>query len=222
MPIDTEARTVGAVVSYSDAANPRRVGTVEDVKVDQWGTHYGVRWADGELDYADLRQYGWNVEPPAPAPTPALSLSVYRSAGPDCTMRGISARYDDVSVVGVVDQRFESHRLSVRELEPLSEALMLPAYFERAEGERFASAPVGLVVRNMGRRVYFSLLPAERGADGVWRIIETSGKAGAVMAGGNLASTTDSRLRELLEPFVGREAPSIAALPIHDRVEPWR
>lgn len=46
-----------ARVAYEDQANPRRVGTVIDLRAGQ----FCVEFDDGETTWSDLRQYGWRV-----------------------------------------------------------------------------------------------------------------------------------------------------------------
>lgn len=78
MPVPAEDRKVGARVSYEDVANPRKIGTVVETLPSAWGTQYGVHWddaADGVLDYSDLRQAGWRLEPTPTADTATLVLA---------------------------------------------------------------------------------------------------------------------------------------------------
>ena len=48
-------------VTYQDMANPRREGTVTEIKTSRWGTEYRVTWdkADDGFTWTDLRQPGW-------------------------------------------------------------------------------------------------------------------------------------------------------------------
>ena len=155
--------------------------------------------------------------------TRCLGLSVYRAAGRiDCSANGESARYDRVSVVGTVDTRYPA--VLTTKAQPVTlfgQDSRLPAseleYLTRQSGEPYASFPAAIIVRNMGERIMFHLEPVQH--DGT-RWVTFSDEAGARMAGGNLASTTDSRLREILSGFLHRLwcAPFQTALSIHDRV----
>lgn len=119
-----------------------------------------------------------------------LNVCVYRPAGgPDCTRGGISSRADQLCVINV------------------------PGPFRPTE----TSPAAWLYDTARGRgRPNWVLVPAVTNDDGKWRPVDT--RQQWYMAGGNLASTSDSRWCEALRDL-GISYPSVVA--IHDRHEPW-
>jgi len=136
------------------------------------------------------------------APTKGLRLSVLRHAGQDCTNHGITARHDELTLVGVRDDA------EARRNKPA------PTVAVPREARVFApddsSAAVILVVRHIGAAT-MCLVPAVH--DGrSW--VEAPGWH---MAGGHFASTPDSRFGAIL-----REAglsSGYVAVAVHDRQE---
>lgn len=57
MPLRTEHVQTGSRVSYEDASNPRRTGSVTEVILD--GREFRVAWDEGGETVSDLRQHGW-------------------------------------------------------------------------------------------------------------------------------------------------------------------
>lgn len=146
--------------------------------------------------------------------TAALTVSVLRNPKWDCTMNGVTVRFTDLAIVGVVDKRED---LGARAVDPLSTSLRLPPWNGRTEGEDYASAPVALVVRRpFGTEPVFHLEPVEQTENGGWQLV--SDAHGPTMAGGNYAATSDSRFGELIRSYGG---PSYVALSVHDRCESW-
>lgn len=50
----------GTLVSYSDMANPRRVGIVTAISSSPWSP-FTIVWEDGSCTTSDCRQRGWQV-----------------------------------------------------------------------------------------------------------------------------------------------------------------
>lgn len=50
-----------ATVSYEDMANPRRVGTIKEVRISRFCTEYLVAWEDGTESQSTCRGAGWKV-----------------------------------------------------------------------------------------------------------------------------------------------------------------
>lgn len=133
-----------------------------------------------------------------------LTLSVLRNAeGYDCTLNGISSRATQLLLVGFLD----STKRTVREVEPLD--------------ERSRVFPLGpdrpAVAIDMRRRAFsdervLSLVPVnwESSSNRFVRPAEW------VMAGGNYATTSDSRFGEIIEQLLGYWVPALA---VHDRIE---
>lgn len=124
-----------------------------------------------------------------------LILNVYRSAGRDCTLNGITSDHDTVVLVGIIDTTggAEAHRSPT--------VIPLPAHAQVFEARDDRPA-VYLVIRQMGRERLVHLVPAEDNPhDCLWKY----------MAGGNYAATSDSRFHQL-GGFYG-------AIAVHDRNE---
>lgn len=128
--------------------------------------------------------------------TTGLRLDVYRDAdGSDCTANGISARNARLTLVGVK-----------RDLGPVEPLPRTSQVFSPTD----AAPAVILVARGRGAATYFSIAPlADDGAD-----IRKGG-----MAGGNFASTSDSRFNDLVADLRGDGGRYIGAVAIHDRFE---
>lgn len=126
-----------------------------------------------------------------------LTLSVYRDAGStyDCTLGGVSSKCTRLTLVGIIDDRDKpnlSTPTPVKEL-PKESRIFAPA------DDR--PAVILRIRRQGGARLLYSIEPYQ--ADGGTRWY---------MAGGNYASSCDSRLAELTGHQYG-------ALSIHDRHE---
>lgn len=122
--------------------------------------------------------------------TTGLHVSVYRNAHGDCTLGGVSSKFDDLTIVGVLDERTRTNEIVALEadLRPHSVTDTAPA--------------VVLVKRHVrGLGLTLHLAPLETASVGV---------RGAM--GGNYAATSDSRMSRLVGGMFG-------ALPIHDRFE---
>ena len=135
-------------------------------------------------------------------PTKGLRLSVLRHAGPDCTNNGITARHDELTLVGVRDDKEATWGKPAPTVAVPREARVF------APDDR--AAAVILVVRHIGGAT-MCLVPAVH--DGrSW--VEAPGWH---MAGGRFAATPDSRFGAIL-----REAglsSGYVAVAVHDRKE---
>ncbi|ATL72502.1 hypothetical protein [Nocardia terpenica] len=135
-----------------------------------------------------------------------LTLSVYRSAEADAdfTLGGITAKYDRVTVVGVLNTT-----------DPRVNGTIVPVAEWRANPVRDDAPPVVVVVRRAGiwrngeREAH--LEPVELTDDG--RIHRRPGTA----HGGNFAGNGASQFRQVLSALLEYPAPDV--LRVHDRYE---
>ncbi len=133
-----------------------------------------------------------------------LTLHVLRdAAGTDCTLGGISSRAAQVVLVGILD----STRDHAREVAPMPER-------SRIVGPSADRPAVAVEIRRQAFKDsrYAHLVPV-RWDHETRRYVRTNSWS---MAGGNYATTSDSRFPELIEQAIGHRAPALA---IHDRVE---
>lgn len=122
--------------------------------------------------------------------TRGLHVNVFRSpAIGDCTLGGVSATHDGLTIVGILD-----------ETQGGTIATPMPDQC-RAHTVSDNAPAVWLVKQNPCGRIDWYLRP----------VASTPGRSGKPMMGGNLAYTSDSRLSAI----VGNRA----GLPIHDRYE---
>lgn len=143
-----------------------------------------------------------------------LMLNVLRPAGsPDCTNNGISARHNRVTVVGIITDTDDAANAASRrdDITPRFHVTALPR-----ECQVFAAtddAPAVIIRYSAGwsaptndqRPIHLD--PLDAATAGTW-----------VMAGGNYATTTDSRWTDLVRTLTGTTGSS-EALRIHDRIE---
>lgn len=138
-----------------------------------------------------------------------LHLDVYRNAqGVDCTLGGITATHNHVTLVGyITDADDTATRESVRfDVLPQRAATLLPRDSRVFPATDDAPAVLlrysAALYPTTGRAIH--LIPADL----------APGRH--CMAGGNYAGTSDSRLYELLEHLTGYRH---AIVPVHDRIE---
>lgn len=130
--------------------------------------------------------------------TVTLPLSVLRPAdGFDCSRNGISAQHVELNLVGTC----------------IDEGKIIPLTDGMEIGTQRINAPVLLKIRNLMQGTVATIIPA------FWDNETEAYKAEPrwVMAGGNYAQSTDSRLAHLLETNLGTRF--YGALSIHDRIE---
>ncbi|MFF0818402.1 hypothetical protein ACFYVR_25130 [Rhodococcus sp. NPDC003318] len=133
-----------------------------------------------------------------------LSLSVLRdAAGSDCTLGGITSRAARLVLVGVLD----STHAHAADVAPMPEC-------SRVVAPEAGRPAVAIEVR---RRPFddgrFAHLVPVQWDESAHRYARADGWS---MAGGNYATTSDSRFGELIERVVGHRIPALA---VHDRVE---
>ncbi|NKV38891.1 hypothetical protein GS919_03320 [Rhodococcus hoagii] len=133
-----------------------------------------------------------------------LLLSVLRNAdGRDCTLGGISSRATALTLVGTLDSRKGQ----------VQRVTAMPAR-SRCVEPTAARPAVALEIRTglLAEDRYISLVPVE------WddEIDATPRTHSWSMAGGNYATTSDSRFPELVRYYVDAYSSAVA---IHDRVE---
>ena len=135
-----------------------------------------------------------------------LILSVLRDAsGADCTLGGVSSRAARLVLVGTLD----STAGQAREVDPMPERsrVVSPGPDQPAVAVEIRRHPF-----DNGRYAHLVPVRWDREAS---RYVRTHGWS---MAGGNYATTCDSRFPELIEQAIGHRAPALA---IHDRVETY-
>ncbi|NKS56562.1 hypothetical protein GS504_03195 [Rhodococcus hoagii] len=133
-----------------------------------------------------------------------LILTVLRRAdGADCTLNGLSSHTAELTLIGVIDSR-KGHGEFVHPLPALS----------RVVGPQESRPAVALEVRTgfTAESRYLALVPVELDAE--WNSYRRA--ASWSMAGGNYATSSDSRFSELVETLTGARFNAVA---IHDRVE---
>ena len=131
-----------------------------------------------------------------------LRLGVLRAAT-DCTNNGITARHDHLHLVAIQDHRAPTANGEVPTVRVPREC--------RPHVVTDATTAVVLTVRRFARSDVFHLAPATlNGA--TW-----TPEPGSHMAGGNYATTSDSRLGLLLRNL--GLSTGYVALSVHDRVE---
>lgn len=143
-------------------------------------------------------------------PDRGMTLEVLRPAdGVDCTLDGITSTHTRLTLVGIVDYR-GGYRPSERRLS------LLPPECRVWDASPAAPA-VMLGVRRMGG-IIFHLIPATW--DGHhWT--PSPEDIGHYCAGGNYATTGDSRVGDLLSNFLD-DGRFYGALAVHDRLESYR
>lgn len=130
-----------------------------------------------------------------------LTINVYRSSGMDCTGGGASSRVDRFVVVGAVrDPQWRELRAKGRNvIEPLDPYSQV---FEPSEAR-----PAAVLVRGNLPGSPPNLVPLDVFESGAWS-----------MYGGNIASSSDSRMADLVSSFVDDKV-RLNIVQIHDRVE---
>lgn len=143
-------------------------------------------------------------------PDRGMTLEVLRPAdGVDCTLNGITSSHRRLTLVGVVDYR-DGYSPADRRL------TRLPAECRVWDASPTAPA-VMLGVRRMGG-IIFHLIPATWNGR-QWE--PAPEKIGHYCAGGNYATTGDSRVGDLLASFMDHGR-FYGALAVHDRLEEYR
>lgn len=133
--------------------------------------------------------------------TEGLTLNVLRFRT-DCTNGGISATTDNLTLVGHLPEDFRNG----------SPVVPLPKR-SRCRASADQTPAVALEIRHIGEHQRLSLVPVTWDAHaGQW--VRTYAWT---MAGGNYATTSDSRFGEWMEQVTGLRFPG--AIDIHDRVE---
>lgn len=125
-----------------------------------------------------------------------ITISVYRNGGYDATAGGVSSKADRLTVVGVED--------SLGQFFPMPRGSQVFAPSEDAPA-------VVVKVRNVGGPV-LSVVPATYDEQR-----QTYKAHPGVMAGGNYAATSDSRVGELVRTVTGHDF--YGAMAVHDRIE---
>ncbi|MCW3472789.1 hypothetical protein OMK68_24750 [Rhodococcus pyridinivorans] len=142
-----------------------------------------------------------------------LLLDVYRAHRlGDCTNGGISAAPDTLLLVGVLDER----RARTGRITSLPSGCTPHGVRSHVGGRERISPTVALRIRRHAfiEGSYAALVGVEWNADRRRYELTESGRV--VMFGGNYAGTSDSRLGELSERYLGHRS---MILPIHDRTE---
>lgn len=134
-----------------------------------------------------------------------LEVDVLRSTRfGDATLNGISARYDRLTLVGVIDEAWPAKSRGSSIVTPFDPALVMPT----GPAGRIELAPAAVLIkRNMGSEILWSIERAPVRADRQrpW-----------AMFGGNYAASSDSRLGKAMEDYGFR---FYGALAVHDRYE---
>lgn len=145
-----------------------------------------------------------------------MRLDVMRSArwertGVDCTANGITARHEDLMLIGVVTDAANS--IGQRIVKPLpADMRVFPLFDPKVPGTRMTYRDVSPVALHPGNAAGCAFLaPVE------WSERGQFWTAPRGMAGGNYAATSDSRVSELVEKING--ARFYGALSVHDRFE---
>ncbi|QOH59748.1 hypothetical protein [Rhodococcus rhodochrous] len=142
-----------------------------------------------------------------------LLLDVYRAHRlGDCTNGGISAAADALLLVGVLDER----RARTGRIAPLPSGCTPHGVRSHVGGREQISPAVAVRIRRYAfvEGSYAALVGVGWNAD--HRRYELAEPGRVVMFGGNYAGTSDSRLGELSERYLGHRS---IILPIHDRIE---
>ena len=141
-----------------------------------------------------------------------LHLDVFRPAsGIDCTANGISSRHDTVTLVGI---RFDGYTSTGSKGEVI---VPIPAYARVFAASEKYPAVVLVVTRRVSA---YNLTTNPTEADYHYTLhlapVEVIEAGKWSMFGGNLATTGDSRLNQIIDE-IGHVRPE--AINIHDRVE---
>ncbi|QSE72256.1 MULTISPECIES: hypothetical protein [Rhodococcus] len=142
-----------------------------------------------------------------------LLLDVYRAHhNGDCTNGGISAAADTLLLVGVLDER----RARTGRITSLPSGCTPHGARSHVGGREQISPTVAVRIRRHAfiEGSHAALVGVEWNADR--RRYELTEAGRVVMFGGNYAGTSDSRLGELSERYLGHRS---MILPIHDRTE---
>ncbi len=142
-----------------------------------------------------------------------LLLDVYRAHRlGDCTNGGISAAADALLLVGVLDER----RARTGRITSLPSGCTPHGVRSHVRGRGQISPVVAVRIRRYAfvEGSYAALVGVGWNADRRRYELTESGRG--VMFGGNYAGTSDSRLGELSERYLGHRS---MILPIHDRTE---
>lgn len=137
-------------------------------------------------------------------PNRGITLGVLRRAdGHDCTLNGVTAQAQELTLVAITTpDGWRTHRTTTL---PVPRDVQL--WFAQPD-----KPAVTLVIRNLGGETIAHLEPV------VWdREAGTWVSTGQTMAGGNYATTGDSRVSTHLENLLGHRF--YGALPVHDRIE---
>lgn len=129
-----------------------------------------------------------------------LTVDVYRPAhGVDCTLGGVSSKHTRLTVIGMIDERGGRQPGAVR-----NSRTVTALTGTLAPHAAHAGAPaVYLLIREVMGATVYCVVPADDNGDPPTRWY---------MSGGNMAATSDSRWRELVDGWHG-------AISVHDRYE---
>ncbi|SLG39702.1 Uncharacterised protein [Mycobacteroides abscessus subsp. abscessus] len=138
-----------------------------------------------------------------------LTLNVYRRSGGDidCTLGGLTATHDRLTLIGYVTHGFHSGE---------TQSIFRPSAWLVRQASA-AAPPVVAIVRKLRSGVLAYLEPAPVIDNGAGRFVAVRDMRRRPVHGGNLAGTSDSRLAEILDVLLGHPTPD--ALRVHDRYE---
>lgn len=128
----------------------------------------------------------------------------------NCSNRGISSRFDQVVVTGVVASNGHEYADVLDAVDRANKVIEneMRIFSAKPEGDPYAAAEVELVLRRLhGRRLYVHARPV--GQSGRWE-----------MFGGTYIDTSDSRWNQLIRTINhdGHDY-QVGPIPLHDRYE---